>query len=84
MIKDQAQLVEVLRMQAENALRMKPNLQDIKTVPPSGRSTGGTTVEPSKSKPVALGGYGEGELTDFPACPFDDAREGLQGDYVPP
>ena len=39
-IKDPTQLVEVLRKQAENALKMKPSLQNIKTVPPSGGSGG--------------------------------------------
>jgi len=54
-IKDQTQLVDVLRRQAENALRMKPSLQHIKTVPPS---DGGTPVkaaepEPAKERPVS-------------------------------
>ena len=51
-IKDQAQLVEVLRRQAENALKMKPSLQNIKAVPPSGG--GGLSaimlVEPKPTK----------------------------------
>ena len=55
-IKDPAQLTAVLRIQAENALRMKPNLQDIKALPPSGDSTGSTLVEPSKPSPVTEGG----------------------------
>ena len=43
-LKDPTQLVEVLRRQAENALKMKPSLQNIKTVPPSGGS-GGASAE---------------------------------------
>jgi len=49
-IKDQTQLVEVLRRQAENALRMKPSLQNIKGVPPSG---GGASSSPVEREPAA-------------------------------
>ena len=49
-IKDQTQLVEVLRGQAENALRMKPSLLNIKTVPPSG---GGGVPEKTAGHGVA-------------------------------
>jgi DNA modification methylase len=54
-IKDQTQLVNVLRRQAENALRMKPSLQNIKTVPPSGGGDGPvggfSEPEPAKERP---------------------------------
>lgn len=46
-MKDSTQLVEVLRKQAENALKMKPSLQNIKAVPPSGRSNGGSESKSS-------------------------------------
>ena len=48
-IKDPTQLVEVLRKQAENALKMKPSLQNIKTVPPSGGSGGSKESNPSET-----------------------------------
>ncbi len=47
-IKDPAQLVEVLRRQAENALRMKPSLRNIKPIPPSGGSRGGKGSTPTQ------------------------------------
>jgi len=50
-IKDQTQLVEVLRHQAENALRMKPSLQNIKTLPPSGGSSG--SLQPENEQGLA-------------------------------
>lgn len=54
-IKDPAQLVDVLHKQAENALKMKPSLQNIKTVPPSGGSGGGK-ASASPSTPADSGG----------------------------
>jgi len=51
-IKDQTQLVDVLRKQAENALRMKPSLQNIKTIPPSGGGGGITKAAAAESKPA--------------------------------
>jgi len=52
-INDPTQLVNVLRRQAENALRMKPSLQNIKGVPPSGGSGGGKLSKSAASKPAA-------------------------------
>jgi site-specific DNA-methyltransferase (cytosine-N4-specific) len=43
-IKDPPQLVEVLRKQAEHALKMKPSLQNIRSIPPSGGGGGGATT----------------------------------------
>lgn len=48
-LKDQTQLVEVLRRQAENALKMKTSLQHIKTFPPSGGDGGGSGSGPDAS-----------------------------------
>jgi len=39
-LQDNTQLVEVLRRHAENALKMKPSLQNIKVLPPSGGDSG--------------------------------------------
>ncbi len=62
-LKDQTQLVEVLHRQAENALKVKPSLQNIKTLPPSGGDGGG-----SGSGPGASGS--ESAETEAPAGPF--------------
>jgi site-specific DNA-methyltransferase (cytosine-N4-specific) len=51
-IKDPPQLIDVLRRQAENALKMKPSLQNIKNVPPSGGG-GGATVASDAGAPEA-------------------------------
>ena len=48
-IKDPTQLVSVLQKQAENALRMKPSLQNIRTIPPFGGSGGSTDAEPTET-----------------------------------
>ena len=70
-IKDQTQLVQVLRHQAENALRMKPSLQNIKSVPPSGG--GGQTPkpverEPAPTNPIQLGFALNHSLNSWEKC----------------
>jgi DNA modification methylase len=62
-IKDPTRLIEVLRLQAENALTLKPSMHNIKSIPPSGGEGGPSSARSiDKRKPESPPAQGTFEL----------------------